>query len=71
MFQQGVAYDGMITFAPISRTANASLKIVFYKGRCVAYNKMLVGNAGIQLDMLISAKSYSFNDIEHTNNPKF
>ncbi|MCL1933847.1 MAG: hypothetical protein FWF53_08590 [Candidatus Azobacteroides sp.] len=68
MFQKGIAYDGLITFAPISRTANAPLQIRFEKGRCISFDKMLGVNIGGQLSLLISPEKLLVNNkIEHTN----
>ena len=67
MFRQNVAYDGLITFAPVSRIANAPLQIRFEQGRCISFEKMLGTNIGIQLSLLISPEKLFFNTTEHTN----
>ena len=67
MFQKDIAYDGMITFAPISRTANAPLQIAFEKGKCISFEKMLGANIGVRLNLVISTDTLSFNGVEHTN----
>ncbi|MDR3340280.1 MAG: hypothetical protein LBT25_09380 [Candidatus Symbiothrix sp.] len=70
MFRPGVAYDGEIVFAPISRTENASLKISFTKGKCISFEKMIGANVGIQISLLISPEEIKVNEVKHTNNAR-
>jgi hypothetical protein len=67
MFKPGTSYDGLIVFAPISRTANAPLKIKFEEGKCISFEKMKGTNVGIQTNLLIAAEVVYFNEVKHHN----
>lgn len=71
MFQPETFHDGIISFAPISKTASAVIKIIFKKGRCVSYEKLMGRGVGIQFRILISAKYININGIEHKNEPRY
>jgi len=71
MFQKNVSYSGMIDIAPLSKFSNSPLKIEFIDGYCISYSKLMASNVGIQIKLVISAKSVKINGIEHTNNPNF
>jgi hypothetical protein len=67
MFKPGVSHDGLIVFAPISRTANAPLRIKFEGGKCISFEKMKGTNVGIQTSLLISSEVVHFNEVKHQN----
>ena len=67
MFKPGTSYDGLLVFAPISRTANAPLRIKFEGGKCISFEKMKGRNVGIQTSFLISTEVVYFNEVKHQN----
>ncbi|GEM_PF-2612271 len=72
MFDESIAYAGMITFGPKERVANNPVIINFADGRCVFYKKSIRNQLnGIHLTMVISAGLISINGNEHKNNPKY
>ncbi len=71
MFQKDTAYEGEIVFAPISRSADADLRIKFTEGKLISFNKMIGVNIGILFSFVISSQEININAIEHTNQPKF
>lgn len=69
MFQRNIFHNGTIVFAPISRTSNPPIKIIFTQARCISYQKVIGSNTGILIRLLISAQTININGVEHKNSP--
>jgi hypothetical protein len=71
MFGSGTAYDGTIMFESSSRSSTPPIIIVFEKGKCISFEKMIGVNIGTQLNLLISTEKLSINGIEHSNSDSY
>lgn len=71
MFGTGVAYDGSIVFESSSRISTPPIIIVFEKGKCISFEKIMGINIGSQLNLVISTEKLSINGIEHSNSDNY